>query len=172
MPGSTTSLFPDINVWVALTYEGHAHHRTAARWFATLRPDVSLVFCRLTQLGLLRLLTTAAVMGDEVMTQPQAWAAYDQWRQDSRVELADEPAEIEARFRTLTRLRQPAARDWADSYLAAFATVGQLTLVTFDRGLRAKAKSAVSRGMRSCGRPKAGWPIWGLSAGSKALLMP
>ena len=79
MPGSTTSLFPDINVWVALTYEGHAHHRTAASWFATLKPDMSLVFCRLTQLGLLRLLTTDAVMGDEVMTQPQAWAAYDRW---------------------------------------------------------------------------------------------
>ncbi len=79
MPGSTTSLFPDINVWVALTYEGHAHHRNAATWFATLTTDVSLVFCRLTQLGLLRLLTTEAVMGDEVMTQPGAWAAYDQW---------------------------------------------------------------------------------------------
>jgi toxin-antitoxin system PIN domain toxin len=143
MPGSTTSLFPDINVWVALTYEGHVHHRTAATWFATLKPDVRLVFCRLTQLGLLRLLTTEAVMSDEVMTQPQAWAAYDQWHQDPRVELADEPAEIEARFRALTRLRRPATRDWADCYLAAFATVAKLTLVTFDRGLRAKARSLV-----------------------------
>jgi len=143
MPGSTTSLFPDINVWVALTYEGHAHHRTAAAWFATVKPDVSLVFCRFTQLGLLRLLTTEAVMGDEVMTQPQAWAAYDRWHQDLRVEFVEEPAEIDGRFRALTRLRQPATKDWADSYLAAFATVGQLTLVTFDRGLRAKAKSVV-----------------------------
>ena len=114
------------------------HHGTAATWFATLTPDVSLVFCRLTQLGLLRLLTAEAVMGDEVMTQPQAWAAYDRWLHDPRVELVDEPAEIEAQFRALTRLRQPATKDWADSYLAAFATVGQLTLVTFDRGLRAK----------------------------------
>ena len=146
MPGSTTSLFPDINVWVALTYEGHVDHGTAAQWFGTLKPDVSLVFCRLTQLGLLRLLTTAAVMGDEVMTQPQAWAAYDRWHQDPRVELADEPVEIEARFRALTRLRQPATKDWADSYLAAFASAGQLTLVTFDRRLRAKAKSILVLG--------------------------
>ena len=99
----------------------------------------SLVFCRLTQLGLLRLLTTEAVMGDEVMTQPQAWAAYDRWHQDPRVNVVDEPAEIEARFRALTRLRQPATKDWADSYLAAFATAGELTLVTFDRGLRARS---------------------------------
>ena len=146
MPGSTTSLFPDINVWLALTYEGHAHHRTAATWFETLTPEVSLVFCRLTQLGLLRLLTAAAAMGDEVMTQPQAWLAYDEWHNDPRVELVDEPAEIEPRFRALTRLRQPATKDWADSYLAAFASVGRLTLVTFDKGLRAKAKSAVMLG--------------------------
>ena len=52
-------------------------------------------------------------------------------------------AELEAQFRTFTRLRQPATKDWADSYLAAFATVGQLTLVTFDKALRAKAKPTV-----------------------------
>jgi hypothetical protein len=65
---------------------------------------------------------------------------------DARVTLADEPPEIESRFRTLTRHRQPATKDWADSFLAAFATVGQLTLVTFDRGLRAKAISAILLG--------------------------
>ena len=146
MPGSTTSLFPDINVWVALTYEGHQHHRVAAAWFATLKPDEGLAFCRLTQLGLLRLLTTEVVMGDEVMTQPQAWAAYDRWHQDPRVELVAEPAEIETRFRALTRRRQPATKGWADSYLAAFATVAALTLVTFDRGLRAKTKSTIVLG--------------------------
>jgi predicted nucleic acid-binding protein len=75
MPPSTTSLFPDINVWVALTYEGHVHHTAAAAWFAELPSDLTLAFCRFTQLGLLRLLTSASVMGDEVMTQPQAWAA-------------------------------------------------------------------------------------------------
>ena len=90
MPPSTTSLFPDINVWVALTYEGHVHHTTAATWFTELPPDATLAFCRFTQLGLLRLLTTAAVMGDEVMTQPQAWAAYDRWLQDPRVTFVDE----------------------------------------------------------------------------------
>ena len=146
MPPSTTSLFPDINVWVALTYEGHTHHAGAAAWFGTLSPDASFAFCRFTQLGLLRLLTASAVMSDEVMTQPQAWAAYDRWLDDPRVAFIDEPAEIETRFRALTRLRQPATKDWADSYLAAFATVGRLTLVTFDRSLRAKTKSAILLG--------------------------
>jgi toxin-antitoxin system PIN domain toxin len=146
MPPSTTSLFPDINVWVALTYEGHVHHAIAAEWFRTLPPDATLVFCRFTQIGLLRLLTATAVMGDEVMTQPQAWAAYDRWLDDPRVTFVDEPAEFETRFRTLTRRRQPAAKDWADSFLAAFATVGHMTLATFDRGLGNKAPSAVLLG--------------------------
>jgi toxin-antitoxin system PIN domain toxin len=146
MAPSTTSLFPDVNVWVALTYEGHIHHTNAAEWFATLPADAGFAFCRFSQLGLLRLLTAKAVMGDEVMTQPQAWAAYDRWLRDPRVEFVDEPAALETRFRVLTRLRQPATKDWADSYLAAFATVGQLTLVTFDRALRSKAKSAILLG--------------------------
>jgi uncharacterized protein len=92
------------------------------------------------------LLTAEALMRDEVMTQPQAWAAYDRWLSDPRVEFVDEPTEIEARFRALTRLRQPATKDWGDSYLAAFATVRQLRLVTFDRRLLAKAKSAIVLG--------------------------
>lgn len=146
MPPSTTSFFPDINVWVALTYEGHIHHSNAAEWFETLSPDATFAFCRFTQLGLLRLLTAKAVMGDEAMTQPHAWAAYDRWLQDPRVDFVHEPAEIEARFRALTRRRQPATKDWADSYLAAFAIVGQLTLVTFDQGLRSRAKSAILLG--------------------------
>src|SRR5688572_9062083 len=116
---STTSHFPDINVWVALTYEGHVHHAIAAEWFRQLSPDAALVFSRFTQLGLLRLLTTKAVRRDEVMTQPQAWGTYDRWFQDPRVTFADEPAEIEARFRSLTRRRQPAPKDWADAFLAA-----------------------------------------------------
>ena len=146
MRPSTTSLFPDINVWVALTYQGHLHHVVAADWFATVSADSTFAFCRFTQLGLLRLLTAEAVMRDEVMTQPQAWAAYDRWLRDPQVEFVDEPAEIEARFRALTRRRQPATKDWADSYLAAFAAGRQLTLVTFDRVLRSKARSAILLG--------------------------
>jgi hypothetical protein len=44
-------------------------------------------------------------MSDEVMTQAQAWAAYDRWLEDPRVEFVDEPAEIEARQRP--RRRRP-----------------------------------------------------------------
>ena len=145
MPKSTRSfLFPDINVWIALTYEGHIHHVSARNWFASAGPSTRLFFCRFTQLGLLRLLTAEAVMGpDEVMTQQEAWAAYDRWLQDERVGFLDEPAGLEIPFRALTRSHRAAPKEWADSYLAAFAEAAQLTLVTFDSGFQNKAKALI-----------------------------
>ncbi len=143
MPESTTSfLFPDINVWIALTYQGHVHHSRSAAWFSVLPADSRLFFCRFTQLGFLRLLTAEAVMGDEVMNQPRAWQTYDRWLQDDRVACLDEPSGLERFFRSLTRLRRPATKDWADSYLCAFASASQLTLVTFDRSLSRRASNS------------------------------
>jgi toxin-antitoxin system PIN domain toxin len=146
MPKSTRSfLFPDINVWIALTYEGHVHHRHARGWFGTLASSAHLFFCRFTQLGLLRLLTSEAVMGrDDIMNQDGAWEAYDQWLHDRRVAFLDEPAGLDAQFRAATRrLRQPAPKDWADSYLAAFADASDFTVVTFDQAFHTKARSVL-----------------------------
>jgi predicted nucleic acid-binding protein len=55
----------------------------------------------------------------------------------------NEPSGLEPRFRTLTRRRHPAAKHWADSYLAAFAASAELTLVTFDRAMRGKVKPLI-----------------------------
>jgi len=127
---------------MALTYQGHIHHARAAAWFPGLPADSRLFFCRFTQLGFLRLLTAEAVMADEVMNQPQAWQTYDRWLQDDRVACLDEPSGLERISRSLTRLRRPATKDWADSYLCAFATASQLTLVTFDRSLSRRAANS------------------------------
>jgi len=52
MPGFTTSfLFPDINVWVALSHGAHVHHVVASDWYESLDGDVRLRFSRFTQLG-------------------------------------------------------------------------------------------------------------------------
>jgi len=138
MPRSTKQfLFPDINVWVALTSDLHVHHATARRWFDNLGPAARLFFCRFTQIGLLRLLTTEAVMGpDDVLSQAEAWQAYDQWLEDERMGFLEESNELESSFRAMTRSRHAAPKDWADSYLAAFAQAGQLALVTFDRAFQ------------------------------------
>lgn len=142
MTGFTTSfLFPDINVWLALSHDGHQHHDVANDWHDSLDDDVRLCFCRHTQLGLLRLLTSEAVMADAALTQPEAWAVYDGWLRDDRVALVDEPVGLERRFRALSRLRRAAPKAWADAYLAAFAETSQMTLVTFDRAFRGKLRS-------------------------------
>ena len=142
MPRSTTSfLFPDVNVWVALTHAAHVHHEIARDWFTDLPEGVRFSFCRFTQLGLLRLLTAETVMRDEVLSQREAWAVYDRWLDDPRVTLVEEPPTLERRFRALTRSRHAAPKAWADAYLAAFADAAQFTLVTFDRGVRGKAGS-------------------------------
>ena len=142
MPRSSRSfLFPDVNVWIALTSERHIHHHIAALWFATLGEDSRIFFCRITQISLLRLLTTNAVMGSEVMTQTEAWQIYDQWLDDPRVAFLGEPTGLEQSFRSHSRRRIPAPKEWADSYLLAFSAVSGLRLVTFDQALRGRAKS-------------------------------
>lgn len=105
-------------------------------------PGARLFFCRITQLGFLRLLTSEAVMGKEVLSQLEAWAAYNRWLRDDRVSFLAEPEGLEDTFRAMSRLPHPAPKDWADSYLAAFASAANLTLVTFDRALQGKAKQS------------------------------
>ncbi|HXY23506.1 MAG TPA: TA system VapC family ribonuclease toxin [Candidatus Acidoferrum sp.] len=137
-------LFPDINVWVALSYDRHVHHATALQWFEALAPTSRLFFCRLTQLGLLRLLSAPAVMGpDQAKSQQEAWQAYDHWLEDERVDFMDEPFGLEGAFRELTRSAQASPKDWADSYLVAFAQASRLTVVTFDRAFQNRAKDLV-----------------------------
>ncbi len=130
------SYFPDLNVWVALTYRGHQQHNAAASWFDRLQVEVT-GFCRVTQLGFLRLLTHPVVMGDEVRTQQEAWDAYDLLASDVRVAFYPErdPDAVESEFRALTATTRFAPQQWPDAYLAAFARVEGLVLVTFDKAL-------------------------------------
>jgi toxin-antitoxin system PIN domain toxin len=145
MPASTTSfLFPDINVWIALSFDGHVHHSIAADWFESLSPDSRFFFCRFTQLGLLRLLSSDVVMGGAlVRNQIQAWGIYDDWLRDDRISLLEEPPELERLFRAHSRHKRPAPKDWADSYLSAFAAASNLSIVTFDRSLARKSSPSL-----------------------------
>src|SRR5260370_29090752 len=103
MPRSTSSfLFPDINVWLALSYERHIHYSSTRGWFERLEDNSHVCFCRFTQLGLFRLLTTGAVMGeDKVLNQIEAWSVYDQLIPDYRVLYVEESYALEGRLRLL-----------------------------------------------------------------------
>jgi len=138
------SFFPDVNVWLALAYEGHQHHRSALAWFEELNRD-SAYFCRFTQLGFLRLLTHPSVMREDVRSQSEAWLAYDRLFRDERVSFQPEgePGQVESMLRKLTSTSRSSSKQWPDAYLAAFALTGALTLVTFDRGLQQMAANAL-----------------------------
>ena len=82
-------------------------------------------------------------MGKEVLSQSEAWKAYDRWIEDDRVSFLAEPPQLEEQFRAWSRMPHPAPKDWADSYLAAFAEASNLTLVTFDRALERRVAQAI-----------------------------
>ena len=130
------SFFPDVNVWIALAYEGHQHHASASAWFSGLIREV-VYFCRFTQLGLLRLLTNPSILGEDVRSQTEAWRTYDAFFQDERVSFHNEadPDQVEFGLRKLTSAGRPASRQYPDAYLVAFARAAGLTVVTLDRGL-------------------------------------
>jgi predicted nucleic acid-binding protein len=85
-------------------------------------------------------MTTEALMGVDVLSQAEAWRVYDNWLGDDRILLLDEPPPMEASFRALSHQKRPSPKDWADAYLAAFAAIGGLRLVSFDQAFRAKCR--------------------------------
>lgn len=128
----TKRSFPDINVWFATAVADPVHHPAAAAWW---NETGSLVgFSRITQLGLLRLLTTSATMGGMPLTNSEAWRVYDAFLADDRVRVFPELPEMERRFRASTEQSQSSPKQWADAYIAAYAEANEATLVTFDRG--------------------------------------
>jgi toxin-antitoxin system PIN domain toxin len=143
---TTSSIFPDLNVWLALSTPDHQHFNSAWDWYMALPGEAVLTFCRFTQLGFLRLLTTRAVMGQGTLTQAEAWEAYDRWIDAAGAKFAEEPEGMEPILRSLTRAQQASPKDWADSYLAAFSAAAAFQLVTFDRVLAGKVEGAVLLG--------------------------
>ncbi|MGC2530878.1 MAG: PIN domain-containing protein, partial [Candidatus Acidiferrum sp.] len=94
--------------------------------------------CRITQMTVLRLLTTQAVMGKDVKKMNEAWDLWDHVCADDRIEIVSEPEAVEREFRKLSSLKSSSPKVWVDAYLLAFASVAGLKLVTFDRGLRSR----------------------------------
>jgi toxin-antitoxin system PIN domain toxin len=126
-------LLPDVNVWLALTFDSHIHHPAAKLWFDALAGELSL-FCRTTQQGFLRLATNQAVFGADALKLGEAWQKYDLLQSDSCVSYIDEPPGVEPLWRAYTERQSFSPKVWNDAYLAAFAQAANLELVTFDRG--------------------------------------
>jgi toxin-antitoxin system PIN domain toxin len=132
----------DINVWLALTWDLHPQHAAAERWYDSLE-DATLLFCRFTMLGFLRLLTNRQVMGGSTVTLAGALDLYDRWRRDPRVDLASEPHSTDRHFREALSLHatEPAPKAVVNCYLVGFAAAAGEHLVTFDHALAATAQT-------------------------------
>ena len=100
--------------------------------------DERLAFCRLTQLGFLRLLTNKHVIQEEVMGPDGAWQAYHVLRSDRRIGYLAEPDDLDEAWDAFTEGRLSSPNLWTDAYLCAFAHAGGLTLVTFDAKIPAR----------------------------------
>jgi toxin-antitoxin system PIN domain toxin len=133
---------PDVNLWIALTIAEHVHHTRAVKWFDAVSDD-AIAFCRVTQMGFLRLLTNTHVMAEDVFTAKRAWQLMDQIRHDRRIVFATEPPDIEPSWRALSDVLKVGANSWTDSYLAAFIRSAGYTLVTFDQGFSKHKKLSV-----------------------------
>lgn len=126
---------PDANFWLSLAWSGHVAHPVAKSWWDA-DPARQIVFCRVTEMALLRLLTNRAILGDEALTQAGAWQAYEQLRRSTRVEFLPEPVGFDSHWRNFSSRDVAATQRWSDDYLAAFARAADLRVVTFDDGFR------------------------------------
>ena len=128
--------FPDVNVWLALAAPEHIHSRLARKWWD--QENGAIAFSRFTQLGFLRLLTTAAAMDNRPLTMTQAWRVYERFYDDDRVSFLAEPFEVDKHFRGRSTGRLASPKIWADAWLLAVAQAAGGRLVTFDRTLASR----------------------------------
>lgn len=148
---------PDLNVWLPLVVDPHVHRECALEWWRN-EPE-GIAFSRFTQIGLLRLLTTAAVMNGRPLTMSQAWRVYDRLRADGRVSLLSEPEAIEPVFRRQASAGHVSPKQWADAYLLAFTQRVGGRLVTFDQALAARCPGCLLLGAGNAGRRNTVSPV-------------
>jgi uncharacterized protein len=129
----------DVGVWLAAIWGRHAHQAIAADWIGRETDDIA--FCRVTQMGLLRLLSNPAIMGADAVNRGQAWRIYDELWADERVVWAQEPAGLDGVWRAISARADKSHKLWTDDYLAAFAQTSEATLVTLDRNVPARYPS-------------------------------
>jgi uncharacterized protein len=127
---------PDVNCWLALALSGHSHHEAARTWLEAQETLASIFFCRATQQGLVRLLTTAEVLADyEIppLTNREAWAVMESFMADERISFANEPADVEATWKTFALRDTHSPKLWMDAWLAAFALCSGFQMITTDK---------------------------------------
>ncbi|MBT9582986.1 hypothetical protein IV102_06530 [bacterium] len=86
---------------MALSCGRHQGHSVAKSWLEAINEPRSILVCSTTQMSVLRLLTTAAVMGKDVCIRDKARAAWDALLEDFRLDFGPEPEGLELSLRAL-----------------------------------------------------------------------
>jgi toxin-antitoxin system PIN domain toxin len=128
-------LLPDINIWVAYAVEAHPHHELVKTRWRTLE-EADLFFCRVTQMGLLRILTQPKAMGISVLSAKGAWELWERLAREQQVEFVEEQEETGKCFREYSDGESFSFKRWTDAYLAAFARSGGMGVLTLDKGFK------------------------------------
>jgi len=118
---------------MALAAPEHLHNSLADRWWR--QHEGHIAFVRVSQLGFLRLTTTAAAMGGKPLTIDAAWRVYDRFYGDDRVIFVSEPTDIEKKFREKAVGKTSSPKIWADAWMLAMAEAAGGVLITFDKAL-------------------------------------
>ena len=122
---------PDLNLWLSLMDPDHEHHARARHYWEQEAPD-GIAFCRMTMLGLLRLLTNSRVMSGAPFTPVQAWEAYHTFAALPEVRFIEDSLTAESRFELWSRRPDFAAHRWTDAWIAALAFSSGARVVSFD----------------------------------------
>ncbi len=123
----------DVNVLIALTEPGHAHHREAQEWFHSVRKGEWAV-CPLTEAGFVRITSNMAFrpvprslgQATAILQMFKVYPGYSFWG-------------IDEGWATLTApfaARISGNQQVTDAYLLGLAIKNEGVLVTFDKGIR------------------------------------
>lgn len=129
----------DTNIWLALTFTSHPHHRLAKKRFGQASKKQPACFCRATQQSFLRLSSTPAlqrIYGAEGFTNEDAASLLGMLSGLSSVGFLAEPPDVFPLWQKLASLPSASPKVWMDAYLAALAILHQAEFHTFDQDFR------------------------------------
>lgn len=129
----------DVNVWLAAAWARHVHHAAAKRYVDAETAD--MVFCRVTELAFLRLVSNRAVTGNDALTRRQAWDLLLALQADPRIKFMAEPRGLAPLWIAFSKRDDQSHLLWTDDYLAAFAQASGAELVTLDAAIRTRYPS-------------------------------
>ena len=119
-------------MWLALASPAHQHHSSAVAYWEE-QASQQVLFCTVTALGLVRLVTQPKVMGEAALSAAAASALLDQFVQQPGVSYAQPSSEGWDLFHGFMRQSELTPRLCTDAHLAALAITNQWRLVSFDR---------------------------------------